>query len=473
MTSTSALPSDAPKSGLVDRMLRPFSEVHAGEGPRALGLLLSLFILMVAYYVLKTVREPLILAGGAEIKSYAAGLQALVLIAFVPAYGWLTRRVGRRGLILGLVGFFVVNLEIFYVALKAGWRFVGVAFFVWVGIFSLSVIAQFWSLANDLYEQDEGERLFPIIAFGATIGSPIGARIAGALFGNGVSPATLLQIAAGLLVIHGLLTLALARPVATRAAAAKPEPSLAEGESGFVLIFRSPYLRLVALLLVLLNIVNTVGEYVLGKNAVAAAKEAVAHGQAASQSAFLGHFYGEFFFWVNVTAAVMQALLVSRLVKRFGIRGVLYFLPMLAFGIYGLMAAGAGFVLVRWLKTAENATDYSVMNTAKAMLWLPATRQEKYRAKQAVDTFFVRLGDVISTGLVAGSVFVLHVGPGVLAAVNAVLCALWLTVAWRLAAHHDALLPAHQKPAPCRRSPSGLGTLAKVAGLLVLMTASH
>jgi AAA family ATP:ADP antiporter len=418
-----------PKSRL-DRILGSFSDVRAGEGARALGLLASLFILMVAYYVLKTVREPLILAtGGAEWKSYAAGLQATVLVGFVPLYAWLTRRVGRRGLIIGLVGFFLGTLELFYVGLRLEVRFVGVAFFVWVGIFSLSVIAQFWSLANDLYRQGDGERLFPIVAFGATLGSPIGARIAGSLFARGLPPATMLQVAAVLLLLHGLLTLRLARTSEQRLPADRP---METRTGGFGLIARSPYLRLVVLLLVLLNLVNTIGEYVLAKNVVAAAGAAVAAGRAPSSGAFIGSFYGGFFFWVNITAALMQALLVSRLVKRLGIAGVLLFLPVLAFGVYGVVAAGAGFAALRWLKAAENAADYSVMNTGRAMMWLPTTREEKYRAKQAADTFFVRLGDVLSTATVAAAVSWLHLGPATLAAVNAGLALVWIVVAWRV-----------------------------------------
>jgi AAA family ATP:ADP antiporter len=404
----------------IDRVLRLFSDVRPGEGLRALGMLSSLLVLMVAYYLLKTVREPLVLAtGGAEWKSYAAGLQALTLIAFVPAYTWLTRRVGRRGLILGLVGFFFVNLQLFYVALRLGSRFVGIAFFVWVGIFSLSVIAQFWSFANDLYSRQDGERLFPIIAFGATLGSPIGARIAETLFEHGVSPASMIQIAAALLLVHGAMTL---RLVGASTSTASDRP-MVSGKGGFSLIARSPYLRLVAVLLVLLNVVNTVGEYVLAKNVVHAA----AH--AADKAAFIGSFYGSFFFWVNVTAALLQAFLVSRLVKRTGVRGVLLFFPLLAFGVYAMMAAGVSFAVIRWLKTADNATDYSVMNTGRAMLWLPTSREEKYRAKQAMDTFVVRFGDVIATAVVFTATSLLHLGPSALAAMNAFAAVVWVLVA--------------------------------------------
>jgi AAA family ATP:ADP antiporter len=422
----------------IDRVLRLFSDVRPGEGLRAFGMLASLLVLMIAYYLLKTVREPLVLAtGGAEWKSYAAGLQALTLIAFVPAYTWLTRRVGRRGLILGLVGFFFVNLQLFYVALHVGARFVGIAFFVWVGIFSLSVIAQFWSLANDLYSRPDGERLFPIIAFGATLGSPIGARIAETLFEHGVSPAAMLELAAVLLLVHGAMALRLAGA----STAAAPDRPMVGGGGGFSLIVRSRYLRAVALLLVLLNVVNTVGEYVLAKNVVHAA----AH--AADKAAFIGSFYGSFFFWVNVTAALVQAFLVSRLVERTGVRGVLLFFPLLAFGVYAMMAAGVSFAVIRWLKTADNATDYSVMNTGRALLWLPTSREEKYRAKQAMDTFVVRFGDVLAAAVVFAATSLLHLGPSALAALNAIAVVGWIVVAAAVARRNAASQPDAVEPA--------------------------
>ena len=61
-----------------------------------------------------------------------------------------------------------------------------------------------------------------------------------------------------------------------------------------------------------------------------------------------------------------------------------------------MVALGATLGVVRWIKTAENSTDYSVMNTAKQLLWLPTSREEKYKAKQAVDSFFVRFGDLLA-----------------------------------------------------------------------------
>ena len=102
---------------------------------------------------------------------------------------------------------------------------------------------------------------------------------------------------------------------------------------------------------------------------------------------YIGAFYGNYFFWVNV-AARAAGFVATRLIKSFGLAGVLLALPLVAVGAYGIIALGATIAIVRWAKTAENATDYSVMNTAKQLLWLPTSREEKYKAKQAVDGFF-------------------------------------------------------------------------------------
>src|SRR3954465_7773260 len=96
----------------LDRALSLFADVHAGEGATAVLMLLNIFLLLVCYSVIKTVREPLILlGGGAEVRSYAAAGQALVLMGFVPAYGWLASRVGRARLLMTVSAFFILCIE--------------------------------------------------------------------------------------------------------------------------------------------------------------------------------------------------------------------------------------------------------------------------------------------------------------------------------------------------------------------------
>jgi AAA family ATP:ADP antiporter len=404
--------------------------VEPGESATVLLLLANVFVLLVAYYVLKTIREPLVLAsGGAELKSYASALQAALLVGFVPAYGWLSSRVDRGRLIVAVVLFFVATVELFYLASLVPLPHLGFAFFVWVGIFNVASIALFWSYANDLHRREAGERLFPVIAIGATLGSPVGAKIAERLFAAGLSPFQMLHVGAALL----LLQLALYRVIerrerARRVAQARPPP-LASGVGGFELVARSAYLRRIALLLILLNVVNTTGEYVLGRSVVTEARLAAAADPAVDVSAYIGTFYARYFFWVNVATIALQAFVVSRIVRHLGIAGVLLALPLVALGAYGLVAAGAGLATIRWAKTAENAVDYSVMNTGKQMLWLATDREEKYKAKQAIDTFFVRAGDMLAAGVVYAGTTWAGAGVPSFGAANLLLVLLWVATA--------------------------------------------
>ena len=382
---------------ILDRALGLFGDVEPGEGRRVLLLTLNVMLALLSYYVIKTVREPLILTGGgAELKSYASAAQAALLMGLVPAYAALSRKVPRLKLVGFVLLFFLICIELFWLAGKAEVPFVGFAFYVWVGIFSLAVIAQFWSVANDLYSESAGKRLFPIIAIGATVGSAVGSKLASWLFDQGMGPFTMLQVAAAFLVAHGLLYLAVDRS-AVKEGEDDEDESL-DGGNGFSLVFANPYLRTLAGVLILANLVNTLGEYILSTEVVKAAEAAA--GTPEEQDAFIGAWYGDFFFWVNIFTVLIQSFVVSRLVKYGGIAAAVLALPLVALGTYAAIAYGVSLATLRWLKTAENSVDYSVMNTAKAMLWLPTTREEKYQAKQAVDTFFVRLGDVIAAGVV-------------------------------------------------------------------------
>jgi AAA family ATP:ADP antiporter len=149
-----------------------------------------------------------------------------------------------------------------------------------------------------------------------------------------------------------------------------------------------------------------------------------------------------------VVAVLLQAFVASRLVKRFGLAGVLLALPLIAVGAYGMVALGATIAVVRWAKTAENSTDYSVMNTARQLLWLPTTREEKYKAKQAVDSFFVRLGDLAAAFVVFVGTAWLSLGASGFALVNLGFVALWLVLAVTLVRWNREL---------CARAPAECG----------------
>ena len=167
-----AAPLDVPKRPTpLDSFLKLFADVRAGEGLLAVVLMVTIFMLMISYYVIKTAREPLILAGGsAELKTYASGYMAAALVVVLPGYNWLITKVSTKRLLFAVTAFFLLCIQVFFFALQAGLS-IGTPFFIWVGIFSLSTIALFWSFANEIYTRDQGERLFPIVGIGMTGGA--------------------------------------------------------------------------------------------------------------------------------------------------------------------------------------------------------------------------------------------------------------------------------------------------------------
>ena len=431
-----SLPRPVGKSWL-DRLLRPFGEVRAGEAATTLLMLTNIFLILICYAVIKTVREPLILlGGGAEVRSYAAAGQAVLLMGFVPFYSWFASRVDRVKLLVGVTLFFVLNIELFALAVAAGVPYVGVAFFIWVGIFTISLIAQFWSYANDIYTKEAGNRLFPIITIGMTAGAPLGSLVAGWLFGLGLKPQLIIQISAALL-LGSLALYVLINRRETRQVAA-PIGALPAG-GGFGLVFQSRYLQLVALLIVLLNVVNTTGEYLIARLLVNHADAFVAADPTFDKQAYIGAFAGSYQFWVNVAALLLQAFVTARLVRFKGLRGALLALPLVALGGYTIIAAGVGFAVVRWIKTAENAADYSIMNTARQLLWLPTSREQKYKAKQTIDTFFVRAGDLLSAAVVYLGTSVMAWGVGGFAAGNVALTLVWLGLVGLILKRHSVI----------------------------------
>jgi AAA family ATP:ADP antiporter len=444
--ASDAATSRAAPRRLLDRVLGVFTEVHGGEGVTALLLMLNIFLLLAAYSMLKTIREPLILTvpGGAEVKSYAAAAIAGLFIILVPLYSALASRVSRVKLINGVTVFFAACLIAFFVLSRTGVP-IGVAFFIWVGIFNLMVIAQLWAFANDVYTVDQGKRLFAIVGFGASLGAIAGSFSTGQLVKT-YGPYPFMLGACALLILCMVLTNVVHirekhvlagrthSPGDRKDEAGSPESPAEDrvkGRSGFALVFTNRYLLLIGLLMLLYNFVNTNGEYILGKMVLGA--YTAAHGAAAvaglDAKKVIGEFYGNFQTMVNVLSAIIQAFVVSRVIKHFGVRFALLVLPVVALIGYASMAFVPLLSFIRGAKLAENSLDYSLQNTTRNALYLPTSREAKYKAKQANDTFFVRFGDVLSAGLVLAGTKWLGFAPREFALVNVVLILVWLLLA--------------------------------------------
>jgi AAA family ATP:ADP antiporter len=301
---------------------------------------------------------------------------------------------------------------------------VAIPFYLWVGVYNYTSIAQFWGYASDVYSPDQGKRIFSVIGVGSSIGAVAGAHLAKLIVPLG--PQALMVGAAILLgVCCGLLLWVNARieaPIAAEAKKVEAEPL--SHESAFSLLARDKFLILIAILTLLINWCNSTGEYILDRTLLAAV---AGKGQHADAMVFVGQFKAEYFEWVNIAGVLLQLFAVSRILDKLGVRAALFFLPVVAFGGYTLMLVAPVLSLIRLAKAAENSIDYSVQNTARQALYLVATRVEKYVGKIAVDSFFVRFGDVLSAVVVyVGAKLALPTQ--VFAAINLALILVWLFV---------------------------------------------
>jgi AAA family ATP:ADP antiporter len=422
-----------------------------------LGFVAGLFLLLTAYYVLKVIREPLILAtGGAVSRSYARAVQAALLVALVPLYSALANRVAPAALVQYVFLFFAACLLAFIGFGRAGYA-VGFAFFVWLGIFSTLSIAQFWSLANDLLSEAEGERLFPLIAVGGTLGAIAGAQIAA----QGIAwldPFDLMLVAAALVVGCMACTASAAGAWRRRGDdAVRAGSTGADGarrvahdpHGGFTLLLGDRYLLLLAAAVLLVNVVNTTGDYMLAELVSRAADRAgaAAVDARAARSAWIGAFYGNFQTAVSLLTAVAQMLLVARVFRRIGVERALFILPAFVLFGYGAAALLPTLALLATVKVVENSTEYSLQNTLQQALFLPTSRDAKYKAKAAIDTFVVRAGDVGSAALVWLGVQ-LALGVQGFAVANVLIGLVWLAVILRLVRRHRQRSTVHSAAAP-------------------------
>jgi ATP:ADP antiporter, AAA family len=423
--------------GPIEKFLSLFADVRAGEGLTALLMAANVFLLLSGYYLLKTAREPLILTErGAEVESYAAAGQTLLLLLVIPFYGWIGSRVNRLKLVAGANLFFAANLALFAAAGRAG-AHVGVVFYIWLGVFNVFVISQFWAFANDIYTEGQGRRLFPMIGVGSALGAVAGARLAAVLSRN-KTPYELMLYSALVLLFSVSITTLVNRRVAAREDADPAEASEPLGrEGGFHLVMHDRYLFWIAALVVLLNLVNSSGEYIIRR---LLQDESIARFGATAVSVvqrqrFIGEFMGNYLTWYNAGALVTQLLLVSRILRYAGVRTALFFLPCIALAGYSAVAMLPLLGLVRAVKVAENSIDYSLQNTINHALFLPTSREAKYKAKAVVDAFCKRFGDVITAGIVFAATWS-GAGLRAVCTLSVLLAAIWLWAATRVAREH-------------------------------------
>ncbi len=451
--------SDKPP-GILYKFLRLFTVVHPGEALTLLLLFLNIFLIGGAYSILKPVRSGLILTKhSAEEESYLYAVVAVLLVFVVKVFSYLSSRIPRQKLIANVTLFFISNLVLFYILNEAGTSLsiLGIVFWVWLSIFNVFIIAQFWAFSNDVYTEEAGKRLFPIVMFGQNMGMYLGAQSTSLLVkpAGPLSPFQLMLLAGIILLVCIALTLIVHRREVTKIKSRPTDQGLKEVPpkkvkeeplkkgGGFRVVFQSRYLILIAFVILLLNYVNTTGQYMKSDVWKRAANEAVETGMIedtdTARLQYITKTESDFNSLVNLFTWLIQLFLVSRIFKWFGVRGAMLFLPFIAFGGYFFIGLGATFAIVKWVKVAENSTDYSLMNTVKQGLFLITSREAKYKAKAAIDTFFVRAGDVLVALTIFFGTTYFSLSLENFAAINVAMAVIWIILSFLTMREHKRL----------------------------------
>ena len=438
-----------------ERILRLFTEVKPGEGITAMMMFANVFLILLAYYFIKPLREGWIAVSEIEglskmeVKAYSSFAQSVILLFVVGWYARLADRWNRATLFTRATLFCISNMVIFWF-LQPNFFFdklplSGIVYYLWVGMFGVFVVAQFWTFCADVYTDARGKRMLPFIAIGATSGAAAGSWIVDQLVNSGAVPTeALLLVAIVPLFVSIMLVRMIERRENHRGTAADEavpgkepgtgaEPEKASIWNGARLVLISRFLLLAAVVTLFTNWVNTNGENLLFRViqealAMQAQEQGITDEPAMLEFTRDGTtaFYGNFFFWVNIMALLLQAFVASRLLKYGGFAAILLILPVIALTSYSMMALLPVLAVVKLMKIAENATDYSLNNTSRHVLWLPVSSAMKFRGKPAIDTLYVRLGDGLAAITVLVGVHLLALTTKAFFTFNVFLVLCWL-----------------------------------------------
>ncbi|MDH4359237.1 MAG: MFS transporter [Nitrospirota bacterium] len=413
--------------------------VEREEIPALLWSFAYFFCVLAAYYILRPVRDEMGVLSGAHKLPWLFSAVFFTMLAVIPLFGWVAGHFPIRRLLPTVYGFFILNLLAFFVALQSGLglQAIGPIFFVWLSVFNLFIVSVFWSFMADVFPTDAARRLFGCISAGGSLGAMTGPFITAMLVkGVGVQ---------GLLVVSGMFLLfAVGCIVAllkwyhayhgtdlgrTHLSTAKDTDAAPPSMwVGVVRIVRSPYLRGIALYLMCYSVLSTF----LYSQQTILIPEVMPNSEDRIQlfaSVDLG---------INVLAFSLQFFAIGWLLTRFGVVVMLAVMPivsLIGFGVFGLatvLPVLIGFGVLR------RAGEFSITKPTRETLFTVVPREEKYQAKNVIDTVVHRGADATGTGIVS----MFHtwgMGLSHMAFAAMPIAALWLGTGIWLGKRHEAI----------------------------------
>ena len=418
---------------MIRRWVSRLVTVEEGEWRTTLLAFTFFFFVLASYFILRSIRDAVgVAAGTARLPWLFTGTLVATLLVN-PAFGTLVSRLPVRRFIPIVYRIFALMLILFAAAVQ--WstpeyeRFLGPAFWIWTSVFSLFVPSVFWGFMADTFYSEQGKRLYGFIGVGGTLGALAGSSFTAALATSVGTPILMLM---SVLLIECAVQVVRQFPSSFRAETRERETERRSvgGTSlaGITNVLRSPYLLGICLFMLLFTIGTTVLYFQQAE--IVGAR----YTDRESRTAFLARID----FFVQLITIVAQVFISGRVIKWIGVGMTLAILPIMSiigFGALGMYTSLSLFVAFNVLRRAGN---YAFANPGREVLFTVIPPEDKYKAKNFIDTFVYRSGDQIGAWSYAGlSALGLAVSSISLMAVP--MSAVWLAVALWLGRRHTAM----------------------------------
>ncbi|WP_027173354.1 MFS transporter [Methylobacterium sp. 10] len=438
-----ANPLAAGSGSSIPPWLRRLIDVRAEEVPALAWSWAYIFSILAAYYVLRPIRDQMGVAGGIENLPWLFTGTLVGMLALNVPFAWLVKTLPRARFVPLTYRFFAANIVLFagalYLAGPEGDIWIGRAFFIWLSIFNLFVVSVFWATIVDVFSTEQGKRLFGFIAAGATLGAIAGSATT-AILARDV-PTWALLIGAALLLeaavfsMRGLARLSdrLNQAPATGDAA----PSEAIGGSAFAGItrtFQSPYLLNIGLFLLLFSVTST---FLYFEQAGIAKRSFPDRG---AQTAF----FASVDLLVNLLTLGVQFFLTGRIVRRIGVGPALALLPAASILGFAALAVSPTITAIVAFQVFRRAGNFAIARPIREVLFTVVPREDRYKAKNFIDTVVYRTGDQIGAWSFAG-IAALGLGSTAVAITAVPLSAAWLLNSLWLGRRQEARRVAMEK----------------------------
>lgn len=407
--------------------------VEEGEWRATLMSFVFFFFLLASYFILRSIRDAVgVAAGTSKLPWLFTGTLTATLLVN-PLYATIVSKLPVRKFIPIVYRIFAVLLICFAAAVKYSgpdkdW-FLGPAFWIWTSVFSLFVPSVFWGFMADTFYSEQGKRLYGFIGVGGTLGGMVGSRLTAELAIQVGTP--ILMIISVLLLECAVQTAMRFPPSFRKETRERESASRAVGGTSFAGIthvLKSPYLLGICAFMLLFTIGTTVLYFqqaeIVGKR----------FADRESRTAFLANID----FAVQSITIIAQLFITGRVIKWLGVGLTLAILPIMSvigFSALGVTTSLTLFVAFNVLRRAGN---YAFANPGREVLFTVIPPEDKYKAKNFIDTFAYRTGDQIGAWSYAG-LSALGLAVSSISLIAAPLSAVWLMVALWLGRRHATM----------------------------------